>query len=145
MTFTSTNWVHTTNDHNFFFSRNWMPSNNDLYFNKLIGFIYTTNDHNFFVSRNWMPSKLIMTFKRTSWTQSINLDIGLQFFLTTKCHQEPKKIVCKTSCRQLHAKIENVDNWAVSHNWLVVDNLQFSHLVVYNSYCRWCFPVLNGI
>ena len=38
-----------------------------------------------------MPSKLIMTFKRASWTQSINLDIGLQFLLTTKCHQEPKK------------------------------------------------------
>ena len=69
MTFTSTNWIHTTDDHNFFFSRNWLPSNNDLYFNKLIGFIYTTNDHNFFVSRNWMPSKLIMTFKRASWTQ----------------------------------------------------------------------------
>lgn len=112
MTFTSTNWVHTTNDHNFFFSRNWMPSNNDLYFNKLIGFIYTTNDHNFFVSRNWMPSKLIMTFKRASWTQSINLDIGLQFLLTTKCHQEPKKIVYKTSCRQLNAKIEK--RWQLS-------------------------------
>ena len=73
----------------FFFVRNWMPSNNDLYFNKLIGFIYTTNGHNvFFFSRNWMPSKLIMTFKHAAWTQSINLDIRLQFLLTTKCHQE---------------------------------------------------------
>ena len=106
MTFTSTNWVHTLNDHNFFFSRNWMPSNNDLYFNKLIGFIYTTNDHNFFVSRNWMPSKLIMTFKRASWTQSINLDLGSNFYWQLNVIKNQKKIVYKTSCRQLNAKIE---------------------------------------
>ena len=58
-----------------------------------------------------------------------------------------KNIICETSCRQLNAKIascQQVSSFPFERgNCLVVDNLQFLHLVVNNSSHRQCVLVVD--